>query len=43
MRIKTMDIPARPAHMGIPETNRINAPPNRRTAITYSFISGFPF
>jgi hypothetical protein len=38
MRMNTTDMPANPAHMGIPEINRINALPNKSKAITLSLI-----
>jgi hypothetical protein len=43
MRINIMEIPANPAHMGIPEINSANALPNRRIAKTISFIGSLPF
>jgi hypothetical protein len=38
-----IDMPANPAHMGIPEINKPNALPNKRIARTYSFIADFPY
>jgi hypothetical protein len=38
-----IDMPANPAHMGIPEINKPNALPNKRIARTYSFIAGLPY
>jgi hypothetical protein len=38
MRMNRMEIPANPAHMGIPEINRINALPNKSKAIILSLI-----
>jgi hypothetical protein len=35
-------MPANPAQMGIPEINKPNALPNKRTARRYSFIAGLP-
>lgn len=43
MRMKTIDIPANPAQMGMPETSRTNALPNKRKASKYSLISKIPF
>jgi hypothetical protein len=43
IRMNIIDMPANPAHMGIPEINKPNALPNKRIARTYSFIAGLPY
>jgi hypothetical protein len=43
IRMNISDMPANPAHMGIPEINKPNALPNKRIARTYSLIAGFPY
>jgi hypothetical protein len=40
IRMNITDMPANPAHMGIPEISKPNALPNKIIARTYSFIAG---
>jgi hypothetical protein len=42
IRMNITEMPANPAHMGIPDISKANALPNKRIARTYSFIAGLP-